>query len=107
MSSVLLANWHLLAAGAVATIAIAWRRLLAPDVAPLTLILAAGAIWIAMLAAFPGLRFWGADGIGLNRAVLALAPLAIVWMAVAMRAAPDAAPSPAVAPAPAVEPPAP
>ena len=107
VESVLLANWHLLAAGAVATIAIAWRRLLAPDVAPLTLILAAGAIWIAMLAAFPGLRFWGADGIGLNRAVLALAPLAIVWMAVAMRAAPDAAPSPAVAPAPAVEPPAP
>ncbi len=76
VDSVLLANWHLLAAGIVGTIAFSWRRLLGRDVAPLTLVVAAGAIWIAMLAAFPGVRYWGADGLGLNRAVLVLAPLA-------------------------------
>ena len=56
-----------------------------------------------MLAALPGLRFWGADGLGLNRVVLPLAPLAIVWMAVAMRGAP----APAVEPVAADEAPAP
>ncbi len=103
VDSVLLANWHLLVAGVVVTIAFAWRRLLSPGIAPLTLTLAAGAIWIAMLAALPGLRFWGADGLGLNRVVLPLAPLAIVWMAVAMRGAP----APAVEPVAADEAPAP
>lgn len=98
VDGVLLANWHLLAAGIVGTIAFSWRRLLSRGVAPLTLVVAVGAVWIAMLAAFPGVRFWGADGLGLNRAVLVLAPLAIVWMAVAMRDAPapaqDHAPEP-------------
>jgi hypothetical protein len=55
-----------------------------------------------MLTAFPGVRYWGADGLGLNRAVLVLAPLAIVWMVVALRNAPEPTPTtrtvPAVAP---------
>ena len=89
VDSVLLANWHLLAAGLVGTIAFSWRRLLGRDVAPLTLAVAAGAIWIAVLTAFPGVRYWGADGLGLNRAVLVLAPLAVVWMVVALRDAPE------------------
>lgn len=83
VDGVLLANWHLLAIGIVGTIAFAWRRLLAPDVAPLTLVVAAGAAWIALLGAFPGLRAWGADGIGINRAVLVLAPTIAAWMVVA------------------------
>lgn len=94
VDSVLLANWHLLVVGIVGTIAFSWRRLLARDVAPLTLVVASGAIWIAMLAAFPGVRYWGADGLGLNRAILVLAPLAVVWMVVAMRDAPEPTPEP-------------
>lgn len=88
---VLLANWHLLALGVAGTAALAWRRLLAPGIAPLSLVLAAGAGWIAVLAAFPSFRWWGADGLGLNRAVLVLAPLAVVWMAVALREPPPRA----------------
>lgn len=83
----LLANWHLLALGIVGTVAFAWRRLLGPELAPLTLVVAAGTGWIALLAAFPSLRQWGADGLGLNRAVLVIAPVAVVWMVVAMRTA--------------------
>ena len=103
VESVLLANWHLLAAGIVGTIAFSWRRLVGRDVAPLTLVVAAGAIWVAMLTAFPGVRYWGADGLGLNRAVLVLAPLAIVWMVVALRDAPEPEPEPTPAPAAAPE----
>lgn len=103
VDSVLLANWHLLVVGIVGTIAFSWRRLLARDVAPLTLVVAAGAIWIAMLTAFPGVRYWGADGLGLNRAVLVLAPLAIVWMVVALREAPEPTPTSTTVPAAAPE----
>lgn len=83
----LLANWHLLALGVAGTIAFAWRRLLSPDLGPLTLVVAACAGWIALLAAFPGLRAWGADGLGLNRAVLVAAPVVCAWMVVAMQGA--------------------
>jgi hypothetical protein len=73
--------------------------------APLTLILAAGALWIAMLAAFPAFRAWGADHLGLNRAVLVLAPFAIAWMAIAMlRAAPAEVPASTADPEPAPQP---
>ena len=95
---VLLANWHLLALGAVGTIVFAWRRLLDPAVAPLTLVVAAGAAWIGLLGAFPWLRNWGADSLGLNRVVLALAPVVSVWMVVALHAARTPQRQPAVEP---------
>ena len=101
VESTLFANWHLLALGIAGTIGLRWRRLLAPDVAPLTVVVAAGAVWIGMLAAFPAFRHWGADGLGLNRAVLVLAPFAIVWMATAFRDAPRAVEAPEAAGAPA------
>ena len=95
---VLLANWHLLALGAVGTIVFARRRLLDPAVAPLTLVVAAGAAWIGLLGAFPWLRNWGADSLGLNRVVLALAPVVSVWMVVALHAARTPQRQPAVEP---------
>ncbi len=95
---VLLANWHLLALGAVGTIVFAWRRLLDPAVAPLTLVVAAGAAWIGLLGAFPWLRNWGADSLGLNRVVLALAPVVSIWMVVALHAARTPQRQPAVEP---------
>ena len=90
VDGVLLANWHLVALGLVGTILLRRRRVLDADVTPLTLILAAGAVWIAMLVAFPAFRGWGADYLGLNRAVLVLVPFAIAWMAIAMLDAPVA-----------------
>jgi len=67
---------------------------------PLALVVVAGVAWIALLAAFPALRFRFADALGLNRAVLVLAPVAIVWMVVTI-GTPRAASAPAAAPAPA------
>jgi len=97
VDGLLLANWHLLALGIVGTIAFAWRRLLAPGLAPVTLVVAAGAGWIALMGAFPWLRAWGADGLGLNRAVLVLAPTVVVWMVCATSAADADAEAPASA----------
>ena len=82
--TLLLANWHLLAIGLVGTLALRWRRAFDSEVAPLSLVLAAGLLWIAILASFPSFRAWGADYLGLNRAVLVLAPFAVAWMAIAL-----------------------
>lgn len=90
---VLLANWHLLALGVAGTVVFARRRLLDASLAPLTLVVIAGAVWIALLGAFPWLRAWGADTLGINRAVLVLAPVASVWMVVALCGAGEPAPA--------------
>jgi len=101
MESVLLANWHLVALGLAGTLALRYKRVIDADMAPLTLILAAAAVWIAMLVAFPSLRLFGADFLGLNRATLVVVPYAIAWMAVAMLDAPVAEILPEPMPAPA------
>ena len=90
--SLLLANWHLVALGLVGTLILRRKRVFDDDVAPLTLILATGAAWIAMLVAFPAFRAWGADYLGVNRAVLVLVPFAIAWMAIVLLDAPVAQP---------------
>jgi hypothetical protein len=100
VEGLLLANWHLVALGLVGTLLLRRRRVFDTDLAPLTLILATGAVWLAMLVAFPAFRFWGADFLGLNRATLVLVPFAIAWMAVAMLDAPAAAAEPAPNPPP-------
>lgn len=97
--SLLYANWHLLGVGLVLAALLGRRRLLAPDVAPLGFVLLAGALWVAALVAFPALRYLAADALGIQRVLLVLAPLAIVWIVDAsgvgrapeMRPAPDSA----------------
>jgi len=100
VESLLQANWHLLALGLAGATAVAFRRGLDTRTMPLALVVVAGVAWIALLAAFPALRFRFADALGLNRAVLVLAPVAIVWMVVTI-GTPRAASAPAAAPAPA------
>ncbi|MFO1281192.1 MAG: hypothetical protein U1F51_01805 [Burkholderiales bacterium] len=78
--SVLYANWHLLAPGLLAAGILGGRRIASPEVAPLGFALLAGALWIAALVAFPVLRYFGADALGIQRAILVLVPLAVVWM---------------------------
>ena len=103
MESVLLANWHLVALGLAGTLVLRYKRVVDADMAPLTLILATAAVWIATLVAFPSLRLWGADYLGLNRATLVVVPFALAWMAIAMLDAPvvaaPAEPVPETAPA--------
>ena len=79
------ANWHLLFYGAIAVALVAGRRLLAPPLAPLTLIVAAGFAFLMFGFAFTNARAWVEDQSTVNRATLHLAPLIAVWMILAFR----------------------
>jgi hypothetical protein len=79
------ANWHLLFYGAIAVALLAWRRLLAPPLAPLTLIVAAGATFLLFGFAFTNARVWVEDQSTVNRATLHIAPLIVLWMTLAFR----------------------
>lgn len=80
------ANWHLLFYGALAVVVLAWRRLLSPELAPLTLIVAAGLAFLVFGFAFTNARQWVEDQSTVNRATLHLAPLIAIWMVLAFRA---------------------
>lgn len=80
------ANWHLLFYGALAIALIGWRQLLAREVAPLTIIVAAGVAFLLFGFAFTNARVWVEDQSTVNRATLHLAPLIVVWMVTVFRA---------------------
>lgn len=80
------ANWHLLFYGAVAVALLAWRHLLSPALAPLTIIIAAGIAFLMFGFAFTNARIWVEDQSTVNRATLHLAPLIVVWMLMAFHA---------------------
>jgi hypothetical protein len=80
------ANWHLLFYGALGVAVLAWRRLLSPELAPLTLIVAAGLAFLVFGFAFTNARQWVEDQSTVNRATLHLAPLIVIWMVLAFRA---------------------
>ncbi len=82
----LLGNWHLLWFGVVAAGAIAWRHLLAPALAPITLIVGAGLMFLFFVFAFTNASFYIADQTTVNRATLHLAPLMVVFMVLAWNA---------------------
>jgi len=79
----LLGNWHLLWFGVVAAGALAWRHLLAPALAPLTLIVGAGLMFLFFVFAFTNASFYIADQTTVNRATLHLAPLMVVFLVLA------------------------
>jgi hypothetical protein len=74
------ANWHLLFYGACAVALLGWRHLLSRELAPLTIIIAAGLAFLMFGFAFTNARLWVEDQSTVNRATLHLAPLLIVWM---------------------------
>jgi hypothetical protein len=80
------ANWHLLFYGALAVALLGWRQLLAPEVAPLTIIVAAGMAFLLFGFAFTNARVWVEDQSTVNRATLHLAPLIVVWIVLTFRA---------------------
>jgi hypothetical protein len=79
------ANWHLLFYGALAVALLGWRHLLSRELAPLTLIVAAGLAFLVFGFAFTNARLWVEDQSTVNRATLHLAPLIVVWMLMAFR----------------------
>jgi hypothetical protein len=97
------ANWHLLFYGAVAMAVLGWRQLFSRELAPLTLVVAAGVAFLMFGFAFTNARLWVEDQSTVNRATLHLAPLIVVWMLTMFRAwavaqAPGAAPGDAPLP---------
>jgi hypothetical protein len=80
------ANWHLLFYGALAVVVLARRRLLAPDLAPLTITVAAGLAFLMFGFGFTNARVWVEDQSTVNRATLHVAPLIVVWMVSAFHA---------------------
>jgi hypothetical protein len=79
------ANWHLLFYGALAVAILGWRHLLSRELAPLTVIVAAGMAFLLFGFAFTNARLWVEDQSTVNRATLHLAPLIVVWMLMAFR----------------------
>ncbi len=82
----LLGNWHLLWYGAIAAALLGWRQLMSPRLAPFTMVIAAGGIFLFVVFAFTNARAWVADQTTVNRATLHLAPLVTVWMLAVFRA---------------------
>ncbi len=80
------ANWHLLFYAALAVAVLGWRQLLSRELAPLTLVVAAGFAFLLFGFAFTNARVWVEDQSTVNRATLHLAPLIAVWMLMTFRA---------------------
>ena len=74
------ANWNLLWFGAVAAALICHRRVLSVRVAPLTLIVAGGLVFVLLAYFYPGAWLAQGDPTNINRATLHIAPLVTIWL---------------------------
>jgi hypothetical protein len=81
----LLGSWNLLWYGVLAAAVLAWRDLLLPPLAPLTVIVCGGATMLFVMIAFPSARVALADQTTINRATLQFAPLLVVFAALAFQ----------------------
>ena len=79
-------NWNLLWYGVLVAAILAWRQLASPALAPLTLVVASGAIVLFAIFAFPDAALLLADQTTFNRASLHFAPIALIFAACAFRA---------------------
>ena len=79
-------NWHLLWYAVPAVAILCRRELLSRELAPLTLVIAAGLMFLAFGFTFSNAWLWVEDQSTVNRATLPVAPLLIVWMLLAFRA---------------------
>ena len=82
----LLGNWHLLWYAAVAVALFAWRQLLAPGLAALTLTVAAGLTFLFFVFAYTTASAYVSDQTTVNRAALHLAPLVVVFVVLGWQA---------------------
>ena len=97
------ANWNLLGYGVIAAAALAWRQLRSPALLPATAISGAGLFYVLLIATFPAARTMIDATATVNRQMLPLAPVLVVFMLLAFDAfalrwreahAPAAAPAP-------------
>lgn len=75
----LLGNWHLLWYAVIAGTIVAWRDLRTPPLVSLSAIVGAGVVFLLVAFSFTNARNWVTDQTTINRAVLHIAPLALVW----------------------------
>lgn len=81
----LFGNWHLLWYGAVAVAVLGRRHLFERELAPLTVVIGSGLLFLFFGFAFTNAAQWVADQSTVNRATLHLAPLVTVWMVLVFR----------------------
>jgi hypothetical protein len=82
----LLGNWHLLWYAAIVVAIAAWRDVRSPALAPLAVVLAAGLIFLLVAFSFTNARNWVTEQTTVNRAVLHIAPLVLVFTLLAVHA---------------------
>ncbi|MEO6928799.1 MAG: hypothetical protein ABI190_06490, partial [Casimicrobiaceae bacterium] len=82
----MLGTWNILWYGVLAAALIGARQWLLPSVAPLTMLVGAGLLFLFFVFAFTNARGWVESQTTVNRAVLHLAPLLVVWAMVVFRA---------------------
>jgi hypothetical protein len=82
----LLGNWHLAWYVIIAATVIGWKELRAPALASLSVTVGAGALFLLVAFAFTNARNWVSDQTTINRALLHLVPLALVWTMLVLHA---------------------
>ncbi|HEV8502731.1 MAG TPA: hypothetical protein VGR63_14230 [Casimicrobiaceae bacterium] len=82
----MLGTWNILWYGIFAAAVIGARDCLAPRIAPLTMLVATGVLFLFFVFAFTNARAWVESQTTVNRALLHLAPLLAVWAMVVFRA---------------------
>jgi hypothetical protein len=85
-SYLLLGNWHLLWYGAFAIALLGWRQALSPRIAPLSIVVGIGVIFLFIVFNFTNAVAWVADQTTVNRATLHIAPVIVFWMLIVFRA---------------------
>jgi hypothetical protein len=81
----LLGNWNLLWYGVIGMVLLLRRKLIAPPLAPFTVIIAGGLLFLFLVFGFTNAREWVAQQTTVNRATLHLAPLITVWLVYAFQ----------------------
>ena len=82
----LLGTWNILWYGIVLAAVIGAREWLLPKIAPLTMLVGAGFLFLFFVFAFTNARAWVDSQTTVNRAILHLTPLAVVWAMQVFRA---------------------
>ncbi len=82
----MLGTWNILWYGVLAAAILSARQWLVPAVAPMTMLVGSGVLFLFFVFAFTNARGWVESQTTINRAVLHLAPLLAVWAMLALRA---------------------
>jgi hypothetical protein len=79
-------NWHLLWYALIVIVIVGWRELRSPDLITLSVTTGAGMLFLFIVFCFTNAREWVTDQTTINRALLHMAPLALVFGVLVARA---------------------